>query len=360
MMPIEQKWFPLLRQHAIALLIMMISLCSAAGTGFTTSSAPVVRESGLLRVEAPEGTAVYAQHIIEHATAALRQLNQATGDPLLTRILFIITTDHKQFEEYAGGQAEQSLAVALGGRQTIVVSRPAMARTGAAAIQQVLLHELAHIYLDVRCRGPVPRWVHEGVAQIIAGQVPEAQSHGAMSLAAYTGGLLPLEELVEGFPNSGVRRQQAYAQSQSAMQFVIRERHENSMQRFLGAVSGDAGQEYLATFSRTADLKLLHKDWQASLRSPGAILTVILGHGVFWGFAAFLVVVAWFVVRRRSKDIRRRWAAEEAMAAEWNEPPDEAEWIKGDWTENPPDDLDDDDDDEFYYEEDDGESWKRQ
>lgn len=356
-MIMHPKWFqrPL---RLLTLLCLLSNLCATLPAAVTTSSAPVVRESGLLRVEAPEGAEQYAQHVLSHATAAMRALNQATGDPLLTAVLFITATDQAHFEQYAGDQAENSLAVALGGQQTVVISRPAMMRAGADTIQQVLVHELAHVYLDVRCHAPVPRWVHEGVAQMLAGQMPEAAGDATLSLSAYTGGLTPLTNLVGSFPNDGVRRQMAYAQAHSAIKYLVREKHGNSLPDFLKSITGDNGREYLKSLSGGPDLHELHENWRTDLRSPLAVLTLIVGNGFFWGMASLLAIVAWVVVRRRSKEIRRRWAAEEAMAAEWNEPPHEAEWIKGDWTEDEDSDLlthdslDTDDDEE-------GEEWKR-
>lgn len=337
----------LLRAMVLTLAVFgSISLPAAAASGDA-----VVRESGLLRVEAPANFDRYADSVLSHATAAMRNLNQATGDPLLAPVRFILAPDEATFLELAGNEGEQSLAVSLGGAQTVVVSRPAMMKAGADKILQVLTHELAHVYLDVRCRGAVPRWVHEGVAQLLAGEWTDGPGDATLTIAAYTGGLIPLAELVQGFPLDVTRRQMAYAEAYSAVRFLVREDHSNSPHQFLRRLSGDDGREYLRTLSGGVELMALQKRWQTELRSPLAIAAILLGNGFFWGLSAALVIAAWFVVRRRSRVIRSRWAAEEAEAAEWNEPPHEAEWTYLDSTP---------DDDENPVDEDwEGEEWKR-
>lgn len=336
-------------------LLVAIMAWTVMLPGIAGAADAVVRESGLLRVEAPGGFDRYADSVLSHATAAMRSLNQATGDPLLAPVKFILAPDEATFLELAGNEGEQSLAVSLGGAQTVVISRPAMMKAGADKILQVLTHELVHVYLDVRCRGPVPRWVHEGVAQLLAGEWLDGPGEATLTIAAYTGGLIPLSELVRGFPQDVTRRQMAYAEAHSAIRFLVREDHSNSPHQFLRRISGDEGREYLRHLSGGMELMALQSRWQTELKSPLAIAAILLGNGFFWGISAGLVIAAWFVVRRRSRMIRNRWAAEEAEAAEWNEPPHEAEWTYLDSA----DDALDVPAEPWIDEDDEGEEWKR-
>jgi hypothetical protein len=336
------------RQWLVYVTLCMLCLGAAPVVGQIAAAAPVVRESGLIRVEAPAGLDNYALSVMSHATAAMRTLNRATGDALLVPVKFIVAADERAFLALAGGEGEQSLAVSLGGQQTVVISRPAMMKSNPDKIQQVLAHELAHVYLDVRCKVPVPRWVHEGVAQMVAGEWTDAPGDGAMALAAYTGGLIPLSDLVATFPRDETQRTVAYAEAYSAMRYLVQTAHGNSLRNFLEKIRGDDGREYLKSLSEGVELAALQSRWQSELKSPLFVTTLLLGSGFFWGMAALLAVVAYAVVRRRGKKIRQGWATEEAMAAEWGEPPHEAEWIEG-----APDA------DDAAWQEGDGEEWKR-
>ena len=295
------------------LLCLLASIVTIVSTHETAFAQPVPNSESLIRVEAPPGRKKYAQTVASHATVALRQLNSQTNDALLVPVTFIVAATDKEFLQLAGGEGEQSLAVAIGSKQQVVISMQAMQKSGADKIQQVLVHELAHVYLDVKCRDFVPRWIHEGVAQMVAGEWPEAPGSGSMALSVYTGGIIPLRELVVGFPSEFSKRNQAYAESLSAVQFVVQNDHGGSLQHFLRAITGDNGRAYLRTFSDGVDLRALDNRWRESLKSPFSVLTIFLGSGFFWGFAALLVIVAYFVRRRKSKVIREEWAAEDAI-----------------------------------------------
>lgn len=325
---------------AICVTILVVPVIGRGQSG----DFPVVLEKDLIRVEAPAGHEKYAAAVLGHATAALRTLNSQTRDALLVPVRFVVAGDDKQFWEFAGGEAEQSLAVALGEQRLVVISMPAMAQSAADKIQQVLVHELAHVYLEVKCNAPVPRWLHEGVAQVVAGEWPDIPGEGSMAIAAYTGGLIPLRDLVSTFPQDITRRNQAYAEAYSVTRFLIREDHGNSLSHFLKTIRGDEGTVYLKSLGGGVELDALNVRWRDELKSPVFATTFLLGSGFFWGVAALLVIVAWFIKRRQSKIIRQQWSEEDAVWVNLEEPTT----LSGD-----PDDPD------SYFLEGDGEEWKR-
>lgn len=285
------------------------------------ASAAVVRESGLVRVEAPDQYAKYADAIVGHANAALRHLHSKTGDSLLVPVTFQLIATEREFIEEAGSIGENSLAVAFGGQNRVIINREAISQNASDRIEAVLAHELAHVYLDVKCRGPVPHWVHEGVAQMVAGEWMEAPSAMALAVASFTGGLIPAKDLVERFPSDITRRNQAYAQAYSFTRYIVREDFGNSLPSFLTAIRGDDGAAYLRSLSSSLDLLELENAWQRELRSPGTLLWLIASSGFLWGVAMVLVVLAYLVKRRRSQHLRRQWAREEMLAAEFGSMP---------------------------------------
>ncbi len=327
-------------RYAICVTVLAVTIFAAG----QPTEFPVVLEQNLIRVEAPAGHEKYAAAVLGHATAALRNLNAQTGDALLVPVRFIVAGTDEQFLEFAGGEGEQSLAVAIGDRQLVVISMPAMAQSAADKIQQVLVHELAHVYLDVKCNAPVPRWLHEGVAQVVAGEWPDIPGEGSMAIAAYTGGLIPLRELVETFPQDITNRNQAYAQSYSVTRFLIRENHGSSLSHFLKAIRGDSGKRYLKTLGATVELDGLAVRWRNELKSPLFAVATLFTSGFFWGVAALLVIVGYFVKRRNSKIIRQQWSEEDAV------------WVN---LEQPTTLSSDPDDPDNYFLEGDGDEWKR-
>jgi len=282
-----------------------------------TDSPTSGNERTLIRVESAGGNQRYVEFVRGHATAALRALNQKTGDALLVPITFVVAENDNRFNELTGGGSEHSLAVAFGEDQKVIINYQLMAQSGADKIRQVLIHELAHVYLDVKCQARVPHWVHEGVAQEIAGEWTLAPGDARLAIAAYTGGLIPLDDLVHGFPANASQRDQAYAEAYSAIRFLVREDYGNSLFAFLATLRGSQGTETLKALSDGVELDALELRWRDDLRSPLFALSILVSSGFFWGLAAVLVLFAYAYKRRRSKLIRQQWAREEAIVAEY-------------------------------------------
>ncbi len=286
-------------------------------SGLVAQKPPVVLEQRLLRVEAPAENEKYAKSVLSHATAALRIVNDQAGEAMHIPITFEVVPTEKEFLTRAGGVGENSLAVSLGGQARVLISRPAMAESGSDKIRQVLVHELAHVYLDAKTAAPVPRWVHEGVAQALAGEWADAPSEGRMAIAAYTGGLIPLRNLINGFPSDQTRRDMAYAQSYSVVRYLVRNDFGNSLALFLRAIRGEEGKDYLKSLSGGIHLESVDYRWRSELRHPRFLFTIVLSSGFLWGAAALLLLFAYVVKRRRSKVLRQQWAREEMLAAEY-------------------------------------------
>lgn len=267
-----------------------------------------------ITVETPAGMDRYAQTVMSYATAALRYLNETTGEPLLVPITFVVAEDDARFAEVAQGEGENTLAVAFGEQSRVVINYQAMSRSAGSKIQQVLVHELVHVYLDVKCLGRVPHWVHEGVAQHVAGEVPDAMGRGRLALAAYTGGLIPLSRLVGGFPADAEGRIKAYGQALSVVEYLVDTEYDRSLKAFLNAIKGESGREKLRELSGTIHLDALEYRWRNSIKSPVHLLMLMAGSGFFWSVAAVLLVAAYVVKRRKSAAMRRHWAQEEAEA----------------------------------------------
>lgn len=336
----------LFRWWAVAVLLM-----AGLGNAPAQTTAPVQLKNDLVTVVAPAGRDTYAKTVMGHATAALRTVNNRTGDALLVPIQFTVAQTEADFKQQVGNTGENTLAVALGSRREIVINYEAMARSASDKIQQVLVHELAHVYLDVRCTGPVPHWVHEGVAQMMAGEWPDSPGSGHLALSAYTGGLIPLRELVSGFPIDISRRNMAYAESLSAVQFLVQQDYGGSLKQFLAAIRGEQGEARLKELAGGVALDAFTLRWKTDLRSPVYLLGVLVSSGFFWGVTALLVVAAWVVVRRRSRLIRKQWAYEEAMAGEFESIIDRVERFDEELASAHGDDAPLYDDDEHYLEE---------
>ena len=118
--------------------------------------------------------------------------------------------------EMIDGLAPGTPAFALRGRDEIHI---VLDRLGPSApLATVITHEIAHVLLDQHV-GPrqsmfVPRWVHEGIAQVTANHGWLGSTEDQLFIPARTGSLPRFSKLRE-FPRQAQRSALAYAQSRS-------------------------------------------------------------------------------------------------------------------------------------------------
>lgn len=97
--------------------------------------------------------------------------------------------------------------------------------TGPNGLDTVLAHEIAHVLLD-QYAGPnapnVPRWFHEGLAQVLSGDTYLGAREEDIVFAASVDRLPRLSTLRRTFPSDPVDRRSAYALSFSFVGYLIR------------------------------------------------------------------------------------------------------------------------------------------
>ena len=137
-------------------------------------------------------------------------------------ITLILAHDGERFRRLAGGRSpEWAAGLILVPGETILLDKEYVLDLGQAAT--LIRHELAHVLLDRKLgERPVPRWFHEGYAQMRAAEW-DMEVLWRLARAAWTKSAIPLGDLRRSFPASGPRAMLAYAESQAAVQELARE-----------------------------------------------------------------------------------------------------------------------------------------
>ena len=134
---------------------------------------------------------------------------------------------------------------------------------------RVLRHELAHSFVATRAGARCPTWLHEGLAQWLEGGDPEREDP-ALARRARVKGLARLESLEQPFVGlSEADATAAYAESLSAVAYLLRLRGEAGVRRLIEALGqGQPAAEALPT-AYAMSYGELQKDWEAHLRKVG-------------------------------------------------------------------------------------------
>jgi len=263
-------------------------------------------------VEAAASQRGMVGEVISRADAARRALNDSTGDALLIRIRIVLAPTQETFVQLVGGQMENSTAVSLKDRATIVMNGGALRAQGFEPLGRVLVHEFAHVYLDARCVGPVPRWLHEGVAQAVSGEW-QTDGGGTLLITRLFGGLIPLRELEQRFPVEPERQELAYQQSSSLVQFIVREQHGGSLRHMLASIRGEDGRTALAQYWSVGKMRELEAQWRKSLVNWSDVPALLLNSSLVWGSGTLLLFLAYYIKRRRNRALRQEWAEEDQV-----------------------------------------------
>jgi hypothetical protein len=152
----------------------------------------------------------------------------------------------------------------------------------AEPLHQVLDHEIVHILLGrAFAHYPVPRWLQEGVAQVVAGEYTPSKVQQLGTFAEPMSFL----ELAKGFPADALRARMAYAQSASLVAYLFQEHGTQSLQILIEEMSqgreldvalvratGMTPQELdVAWRGRTLSMPL----WLQSVSIDGTLLAIV-------------------------------------------------------------------------------------
>ncbi len=125
----------------------------------------------------------------------------------------------------AAGAHEDAPGFALLGQHQLHLVLDVMARTNTSLVG-VVRHELAHELLDQYCGEHgrrIPRWFHEGFAQLLAGDTYLGASEEDLVWRVTGGSLRTIDLLDSRFPDNTVQLRTAYGHSYSYVAWLARE-----------------------------------------------------------------------------------------------------------------------------------------
>lgn len=179
----------------------------------------------LVKVHWYEGSGAFGSRALQVGEDAVRQVADLLGVTESDPVDFFVYADQSAFydalgpgtRENVGGQANSEIRTMFALIPTDEIDDP--------WVGIVIPHELTHLVFDTAARNPYhfpPRWLNEGLAVYLS-QGYDPSDRGAVEGAASAGTLIPLDGLTGQFPTSYERFSLAYAESVSAVDYLIRE-----------------------------------------------------------------------------------------------------------------------------------------
>ncbi|MAJ29282.1 hypothetical protein CBD41_07660 [bacterium TMED181] len=202
-------------------------------------------------------------------------------------------------------------ALALPGKSIAVIDLEYMIRNPGRGLT-TLRHEMVHLVLG-ETGVPLPRWVHEGLAQSIARQIPDPSKSREVALFARRGGLVPIHEIDQYLPKSHDRATTLYAVSVLFIEWTRKTYGEDFHAKVLDHCGKDV--TWSEAFEKEAGISpsVAFDRWQNSFGSqvlwPGLLLDILIS----WKSIAFLVIVAAIVQSSRRRRALERMRQQEEL-----------------------------------------------
>lgn len=305
------------------LSFVLLVLLAACGNGGPSAPTAIADLRGRIDVVAGSGEvdAADLERVRMAVDRVLPSLNSVfPGLPAQHFRLHVHARKESMPEALAAMMHEDSPGFALLGQHQIHIVWSEVRRTGSSIVG-VVKHGLVHELLD-QFAAPhgrlIPRWFHEGLAQLLAGDTYLGAREDDLLWRLGAGTLPAFASLAEHFPGTREGLQLAYAQSYSYVAWLHRQYGIDALLAVVAATDRQISFDG-ALVGRTHRTTLQLEDaWRSYLRAgSGAPWRVLFDQCFSLCLLAGLPVLVLALIRRLQAEARagRRLAENEAAAA---------------------------------------------
>ncbi len=221
----------------------------------------------VIRVHWYEGGAAFGRRALEIGEEAVAETSALLGVTEDEPIDFFIYADQNEFREALGPDTRENV-----GGQANADIRTLFALIPSSQIDDpwvatVVPHELVHLVFDTAVSNPYhfpPRWLNEGLAVYLS-QGYDLPDRGAVESAAGSGTLIPLDGLAGQFPTSAQKFFLAYAESVSAVDFLIRTHDEDALVALISSYADGRTDDEAFEDAIGMDVAAFNDAWLADL-----------------------------------------------------------------------------------------------
>jgi hypothetical protein len=222
---------------------------------------------GIVTVHWTQGSSAFAQTAASVAVKAITTDAALLGIQETEPIDFFIYADDASFRAALGPGARENV-----GGQAVTEIRTLFAEFTPdmltdAWVGITITHELTHQVVDDAVNNPyrsLPRWLNEGFAVYQSeGNAPKYRSQ--VSAAVSSGDLLPLTALGWQFPTDPTKTVLAYAESVSAVDYVVRQYGKDALVKLILAYRNGPTDDEALQAATGQDMTSFQTAWYASI-----------------------------------------------------------------------------------------------
>lgn len=244
--------------------------------------------------------------------ASYQRISEFLEDSLAGPVRVYVADTEREFSSMVGENfPDWGVGCAIPRRNSIVLKSP-IRFDYRRPFSQVITHELAHVFLGQISRGGrVPRWLDEGFAMYQSQEWRIGQDV-AVARAVLTGSFVPLSQIesVNAFKES--KAQLAYTESFLAVSYLYGEYGEGTVKEIVTHLAD--GSSLDLAFMRTIGSNYLsfQLEFEKYVRGKYNWASLLGDTFLIWIGLAFLIVLLYFLKRRRTRTKLEEWELEES------------------------------------------------
>jgi len=288
----------------MSLLLVLYTISAAAQGNWQ------MKQSAFATIYYRTGEGKNASEVLTAIADNINDIQAELGVRLPYTPQLYLTTSQAEFDRITGGLLpEWSEGVSSAGTGQIVLKSPSFSKT-IAEVKQTAIHELTHLMIAQKTGNNIPRWLNEGLAQLLANQM-QGESKLLISRALWSGSLLPLRDVdyVDRMPQKNAEL--AYSQSFNAAAFLVQTYGWKSLRNLLSALGQNQSTDEAFYQVYQFDHAGFESLWVQHLQKSTKWMILLDTQLYIFTGATILVLLSGIMVLRRRRQAYRRWELEE-------------------------------------------------
>jgi hypothetical protein len=221
----------------------------------------------IVRVHWYEGSSAFGRRALAIGDKAVREASAFLGVTESEPIDFFIYADEPAFYDAVGPSTRENVVgTAIAEIRTMFGLIPP-SDVATAEVARTVPHELTHLVFDTAVRNPYhfpPRWLNEGVATYLT-EGFSSWLRVSVEAAADAGRLMPLTAISVQFPSTYERFTLAYAESTSAVDYLVREKGTDALVGLVNSYADGVTDDEAFTAAIGTDVAGFETAWLESL-----------------------------------------------------------------------------------------------
>lgn len=255
-----------------------------------------------------------ARALAAHADESVPKLAAALGVPSGATVEVFLAPDTETFRTMQPGEPPKWADGTAWPTRGLVYLRSNSVRIGTdEPLTTVLDHELVHIILGRSfAPRPVPHWLQEGAAQLLAKQY-SVELTDRLAAGLLGDSLLTLDELTGGFPRDPGRARLAYAQSADLVAHLQNTYGDDTLAQVTRGLAGGLSVDAALRQATGRSAYELDRVWRARLSQSPMWLKPLVSDTTILAVTGLVFIGGGVLVRRRRREQLARWEREEAI-----------------------------------------------